>query len=69
MVEFDRVIFGLLSTPLTIFILSDNIAEGTEYFALSFVPITNGDELGIMAVEPTMAIVAVNDTNGECSLL
>ena len=59
---------GLLSTTLTIPIPSDNIAEGTEYFGLSFVAITNGDELGIMPVEPTMAMVAIIDTNGECSL-
>ena len=55
---------GLVSTPLTITILSDNIAEGTEYFGLSFVAITNGEKLGIMAVEPTKAIVAINDTSG-----
>ena len=67
--QFNRVNTGLLSTSLTIPIQSDNIAEGTEYFGLSFVAITNGDDLGIMAVEPTMAIVAINDTNGECSLL
>ena len=67
MVQFNRAL-GSLSTPLNIPILSDNIAEGTEYFALSFVAITNEDDLGITGVEPTMAIVAINDTNGEYSL-
>ena len=66
-VQFNQVL-GLLSTPLPIPILPDNIAEGTEYFALSFVAITNGGDLGIMPVEPTMAIVAINDTNGEYPL-
>ena len=64
MVQFNRAL-GLLSTPLTIPIPSDNIAEGTEYFGLSFVVITNGNSLVIMAVNPTMAMVAINDTNGE----
>ena len=60
---------GPLSTSLSIPLLLDNITECTEYFGLSFVAITNVDELGIiMAVEPTMAIVAINDTNGECTL-
>ena len=67
MVQFNPAL-GLLSKTLTISIPSDSIAEGTEYFALSFVALTNGDDLGIMTVEPTMAIVAINDTNGECSL-
>ena len=59
---------GPLSTSLSIPLLLDNIAECTEYFGLSFVALTNGDNLGIMAVEPTKAIVAINDTNGECFL-
>ena len=59
---------GLVSTSLTIPIPSDNIAEGTEYFGLRFLAITNGDHLGIMAVSPTMAIVAINDTTGECPI-
>ena len=67
MVQFNPAL-GPLSTSLSIPLLLDNITECTEYFALSFVAITNGDELGIMAVEPTMAIVAIKDTNGECSL-
>ena len=69
MVQFNRVHIGLLSTSLTIPIQSDKIAEGTEYFGLSFVAITNGNDLDIMAVEPTMAIVAINDTNGESPYL
>ena len=67
-VQFNRVQTGLVSTPLTIPIPSDNIAEGTEYFGLSFVALSNGASLGIMPVEPTMAIVAINDTTGECPL-
>ena len=67
MVRFNPAI-GQVSSALTIPIPSDNIAEGTEYFGLSFVAISNGDELGIMAVKPTMAIVAINDTTGECPL-
>ena len=59
---------GLVSSSLIIPIPSDNIAEGTEYFGLSFVALTNGDELGITPVNPTMAIVAINDTTGECPL-
>ena len=59
---------GLVSSSLTIPIPSDKIAEGTEYFGLSFVALTNGDDLGIMAVEPTRAIVAINDTTGESPL-
>ena len=55
---------GLVSSTLTIPIPSDNIAEGTEYFGLSFVAITKGDDLGIMAVEPTMALATINDTSG-----
>ena len=66
--QFDSSQIGLASTSLAIPIQSDNIAEGTEYFALNFLVITNGDDLGIIPVEPTMAIVAINDTNGECSL-
>ena len=68
MVQFNLAL-GSLSTSLTIPIRSDNITEGTEYFGVSFVAITNGDDLGIMAVEPTMAIVAINDTNGESPYL
>ena len=55
---------GPLSTSLFIPLLLDNITECTEYFGLNFVALTNGDSLGIMAVEPTKAIVAINDTNG-----
>ena len=61
-------ILGLHSTCVTIPILSDNIAEGTEYFALSFVAISDGDDLCVTPVEPTMAIVAINDPNGKCPL-
>ena len=66
MVGFNPAL-GLLSSSLTIPIPSDSITEGTEYFGLSFVAI-NGNNLVIMAVSPTMAIVTINDTNGECPL-
>ena len=66
-VQFDPAL-GLLSTPLFIPLLLDNITECTEYFGLSFVALSNGNNLGIMAVKPKMAVVAIKDTIGECSL-
>ena len=57
---------GLLSTPLFIPLLLDNITEGTEYFGLSFVPLTGDDSpVVVTPVDPIQAIVAINDTNGE----
>ena len=66
-VEFSPAL-GPLSTSLSIPLLPDNISECTEYFGLSFVAIINGVNLGIMPVEPKMVMVAIKDTNGECSL-
>ena len=61
-VQFDPAL-GLLSTPLFIPLLSDNITEGTEYFGLSFVPLT-GDDSPVV-VKPGdlhQALVAIQDT-------
>ena len=57
---------GSISTPLHIPLLLDNITEGTEYFGLSFVPLTGDDRpVVVTPVDPIQAIVAINDTNGE----
>ena len=58
---------GLLSSVVSISLLSDNIAEGTEYFGLRFVQIISDDDNPtlITPVDPVQAIVAINDTNGE----
>ena len=66
-VHFDPKL-GLLSSTLIIPLLSDNIIERTEYFGLKFVAISGVDELAVIPVEPTMAIAAINDSNGECLL-
>ena len=64
MVSFDRA-RGLASTPLTIPLLSDNIAEGTEYFGLTFAAVTDEDNpVEIIPVDPTQVLVAIEDTNG-----
>ena len=59
---------GPISSALVIPLLSDNIIECTEYFGLRFVAISGVDELAVILEEPKMAIVAINDTNGECLL-
>ena len=58
---------GSISSALTIPILPDNIAEGTEYFGLSFVQIISDEDnpIVITPVDPIEAIVTINDTNGE----
>ena len=68
-VQFDRF-YGLLSTPLSISLLSDNIAEGAEVFGLNFVQIISDDDNPILItpVDPVQAIVAINDTNGEWTI-
>ena len=65
-VSFDRAL-GLVSSSLTIPLFSDNIAEGTEYFGLTFVAVTDETEdslVKITPVEPTQVLVAIEDTNG-----
>jgi hypothetical protein len=64
-VTFDRRL-GLVSSSLTIPLFSDNIAEGTEYFGLTFVAVTDETEdnpVEIIPVEPTQVLVAIKDTN------
>ena len=66
MISFDRA-HGLVSTSLTISLFSDNIAEGTEYFGLMFVAVTDETEnspIKIRTEEPTQVLVAIEDTNG-----
>ena len=66
MVSFDPVL-GLVSTSLTIPLFCDNITEGTEYFGLTFVAVTDETEdnpIEIIPVEPTQVIVAIKDSNG-----
>ena len=66
MVDFDPAL-GLLSTPLTIPLFCDNIIEGTEYFGLTFVAVTDENEdnpVEIMPVDPTQVLVAIKDNNG-----
>ena len=64
MVSFDPAL-GLVSSVLTIPLFSDNIAEGTEYFGLTFAAVTDEDNpIEIIPVEPTQVLVAIEDTNG-----
>ena len=66
MVSFNRAL-GLTSNSLSIPLFSDNIAEGTEYFGLMFVTVTDETEdnpMEITPVDPTQVIVAIEDTNG-----
>ena len=66
MVSFDPALI-LVSTSLTIPLFSDNITEGTEYFGLTFVAVTDETEdnpVEIMPGDPTQVLVTIEDTNG-----
>ena len=61
-VQFDPSL-GTVSDPVSIPLLSDNIAEGKEYFGLTF---AFPDPLPFRIQPVTSVLVAIRDTNSEC---